>query len=299
MSASIAATDYYDAFPTNEHVPGDVWAHFPSFGILQTAKCSALIITPACDLANRKVETLTYVPIIPISQYLASRDLVSDICRALEGQAVVAGCQMSFRANGQKQLQAEDVTAASILLAETSGQEKLGQKEESARNRFASGLKLLESILSGDRCAKPLLHCQTLFGESEFTAICKRIVTNGYRTDIHFLPSDGQEKNEWSAIADHSVALFRYPLTLPLELLDLSLDVHEFEWASIIAAKSRQYPCGAMLSGKRPIKLLRIRPRFVSDLLTRFLALYGRLGSPDFSPGTVDTFIQDIVRVES
>ena len=42
------------------------------------------------------------------------------------------------------------------------------------------------------------------------------------------------------------------------------------------------------------MKALRIRPRFLSDLLTRFTALYSRIGSPDFTEGTVDQYVDQI-----
>jgi hypothetical protein len=297
MNLPISAADYYDGFPPNEHVPGDVWTGFPTFGVLPFAKCSALVITPACDLANRKVDTLTYVPIVRVSHFLTSTHLVGDVTRATEGQLQVAGLSLTLRKSGQIRPSVADLEAARTLLHDTFANKKAGQKESNARKRAESGLLLLKSALTGLPLPDSVSHFRTLMGETECGNVCKKIVTNAYRMDIHFLPSDGQPE-AWSAISGHSVALSRYPLTMPLPLLDLTTSTREEDWHSSLKPFATQFPCISSLVGQRPMKCLRIRPRFVSDLLTRFLALYGRIGSPDFSDGTVSTYVNQIVGEE-
>jgi hypothetical protein len=243
------------------------------------------------------VETLTYVPVISICQFLASRDLLGEITRATEGQLVSAGASIPLRGKAHALSQIADLDTGLALLNEVLETKKPGQKEVQAKKRAESGILLLKSILGGAFLGESTTHFRALFGESEFANTCKRLVTNAYRTDIHFLPADGQDLS-WSAIRSHSVALFRYPLTLPLELLDLSIATSEGEWDNVLGMNIRQFPCASSLLGQRPIKLLRIRPRFISDLLTRFISLYGRLGSPDFSPGTIETYVQKIMGEE-
>ncbi len=288
MKIPISSTDYYDAFPANDHVPGDVWVRLPTFGILPLPRCSALVITPACDLANRKVETLTYVPIVPVCTFLTSRAHFTELVRTTEGQLVTAGIPFTIRADAPGQVRAADIDATLSLLNDVFKTKKPGQKELDARTRAQSGLVILRSALNGTLPDNPATHLKILLGEKDFVSTCKRLVTNAYRTDIHFLPADGQQ-DEWSAIASHSVALFRYPLTIPLDLLDLSITATEENWDSALKEYATQFPCVSALVGSRPIKLLRVRPRFMSDLLTRFIALYGRLGRVDVgSPSEAD-----------
>ena len=43
-------------------------------------------MTPACDLANHKCFVITYLPIVPVDQYMASRDFYFDIRGTLVNQ---------------------------------------------------------------------------------------------------------------------------------------------------------------------------------------------------------------------
>src|SRR5208282_1352342 len=97
-----------------------------------------------------------------------------------------------------------------------------------------------------------------------------------------------------SVIQEPSVALFRYPLSIPIDILDLAGTVSEAGWPIEAARLRLLYPCVGTVEAPRPLKALRIRPRFLSDLLTRFTGLYGRIGSPDFGDGTIDRYVAQI-----
>jgi hypothetical protein len=63
--------DFYDFHPDGRFVPGDIWSDLPSFGVLQSHRVRGVVITPSCDLANAKTETVSYLPIVPILSYFA------------------------------------------------------------------------------------------------------------------------------------------------------------------------------------------------------------------------------------
>ena len=129
-----------------------------------------------------------------------------------------------------------------------------------------------------------------LFGERDLAATARRLVTNAHRTDVHFLPAD-ELPDRWSTTTEPSVALFRFPFSLPIDVVDLAQTVSESSWTDEVRRLQPMYPCVTALLCARPLKVLRVRPRFLSDLLTRFTALYGRLGSPDFHGERIDRYV--------
>ena len=68
----VGSSDYYELYPSADHQSGDIWTDLPTHGVLCAARLPCVVITPACDLMNRKVETLTYLPIVSVGTYLAS-----------------------------------------------------------------------------------------------------------------------------------------------------------------------------------------------------------------------------------
>jgi len=76
---------YYDLNPSSENQPGDIWSGLPTHGLLGTKTVHGLVITPACDLSNRKVETITYLPIISVLTYFSSIAYLPDVRRNIDG----------------------------------------------------------------------------------------------------------------------------------------------------------------------------------------------------------------------
>lgn len=65
----VTEKSFYSLYPDGYHATGDIWMRLPSMGLLSREHVSGLIVTPACDLANCKTETVTYVPIVPVSEF--------------------------------------------------------------------------------------------------------------------------------------------------------------------------------------------------------------------------------------
>jgi hypothetical protein len=187
----------------------------------------------------------------------------------------------------------EDLEAAREILNTRRASARLGEREEIATARAEAGLKGAIALLNGSDPASVFPTLKELFGDKDFTEAARRLVTNSHRSDIHFLPAD-EQPSQWSIIREPSVALFRYPLSVPLDILDLASVVNEESWSTEVVRLYALYPCVVALKSARPVKILRIRPRFLSDLLTRFTGLYGRIGSPDFSDGTIGRYVAQI-----
>jgi hypothetical protein len=199
---------------------------------------------------------------------------------------------LGFKPSGNNIPRLADVEAVLSLLEKHSEAQRLGQREKAACKRAKEGLRIIRAVLRGEAqgIASSALH--RIFGK-DFGEMVRRVVTNSFRTDIHFLPHDGQ-RPEWTVIQSPSIALFRYPLTIPIDLLDEANASSEAAWPAVIDGYLGLYPGAGILRGGRPIKYLRVRERFVPDLISRFTSLYIRIGSPDFTEATVDRLVTAI-----
>lgn len=294
LKPKVTSSDYYESLPSPIFRAGDIWRDLPLFGLLGRTHGTGVVITPACDLSNRKAETVTYLPVLPVTDYLCSMSLLPDAMRVLKGQAKAAelnlekleacrGFELPEEADIEVQL--EEVCSQATSLP-------IGTKKRLAADRLLSGLHLLISMRKSGKC-DDISNFHALYGEKESRKIVESIVRNNFRSDIHFLPSDGR-LGDLSAMPSHSVVLFRYPLTLPCSMLVLAEDMTRTDWQQAIAASANTFPISRSLDA-RPLRISTIRPRFYSDVLARFVALFVRLGSPDFTDDTVETFSEEVL----
>ena len=292
MPTPLSAADYYDFFPASSHNPGDIWIGMPTFGIIPKSHVPGLVVTPACDLSNRKVETITYVPILPVAEYMVSRSAMPDIKRAIRGQLEAAGLGdlISFP-EAFESPSVSELGAAVTLLTEQQHNTASSQKVRSSLERAVAGLRLLSAICGAGGATGRIADLRLLLGVRAFDENVKRLITNA-RPDVHFLPADAQ-RAEWTAVPFHSLAMFRFPLTLPLELMDIAQRVTEADWTQAARRFEGVLPCVSSLQA-RPMKRLHVLPRFGSDLVNRYTSMFGRLGSPDFTPETVGRFAEEI-----
>lgn len=281
--------NYYSS-PQFEHATGDIWKDLPSFGLLKTAQCSGIVITPACDLANSKVETITYLPIVPISQYLCSRSFYPFFKQEAISQIKSLGIfQFDDSLLPKNQLPQE---SAIKYIKQIVDEIALTKKNTDALNRIKTGLKLIDQIIS-TTCSEINISNFNLFFGKRNSEIKDRLIKNSFSTDLHFLPKDG-ENIEWSAVPNHSIILFRYPITVPIEILDAAMDYNIIHWKQTMESYSNQFSSAKGFQDKKPLKSLKLNQEYLSDLLTRFVALYVRLGSPDFNSEAIKTILTEI-----
>lgn len=291
MSQPIGASDYYDTLPSGAHQPGDIWTALPTHGILVQALTPALIITPSCDLANRKTETLTYLPILALREYLSSRAFLPELLRECDERSKTSGHALGLR---EGRLPSAADLGAALALVEKALVGTLNSATRGLLERTRAGVLASQTALHGEHRSGQENRIKELYGAKPFSALIERLVTNGNRADTHFLPADDQPR-DWSAIPEPSLVMFRYPMTVPIEVLEAAQSESPMSWGAARASLATSYSCACRFGDALPLKSLRIRPRFLSDLLTRFTSLYGRIGSPDLPSPTVQRIVSQVV----
>lgn len=293
-SARVDATAYYNTLPTLGHECGDVWANLPSFGVLGKEPCTGVVITPACDLSWQKSDTLTFLPIVPIRSYFSMDAALPLIMERFASSLAVTGYDADLVSVPRfyECPSAEQLTSLSSGVAAFRSSKTHPAKIIAALNRVDSAIDILRFISNVDVSEVSSYSLATLFG-SEWEKTKDKIIRNSFSTALHFLPKDGQDEI-FSAVPSHSVALFRYPITIPVKMLNYAEEVSDSAWGSKVNGLAITDDLKRAFLPARPIKLASLKSAFLSDLLTRFSALYNRVGSPDFTDETVATYSAEV-----
>jgi hypothetical protein len=285
--------DYYDYLPEPGHAPGDIWLNLPTYGILKQRVVAGIVVTPACDLQNEKSETVTYLPVLEIEEWLATASWLSEIIGATQNV-----CNSITLKLGHDALQ----LPAAPRLDELAEFRKGIPATETATNdkRFAdllqraiSGLDAIKSIVDPDCTRGRPESLSILFGARDWQQRRERLVSNALRADLQFLPAMGAAASMHAALRRHSVAMFRYPMSAPVGVLDIANDVSLTDWP-IALQQFAALPAAHSFAGARPIRIARLTHRFCADMLTRYCMLYNRLGSPDFASSIVARLASEI-----
>jgi hypothetical protein len=294
LVGKISARTYYDYFPPAPHAPGDIWMHLPTHGLLRRERCSAIVVTPSCDLSNRKVNTITYLPIIGCREWMASREFNGEIIGAmlsLIDQLGPVGISNGSALEGPETF-SSDLANQVVQLRETLKDQDLNKSLRGAVQRYVAGANHLKRVCDGETI--DVRDIETCLSKRRWSQIRVNIVTNAFRQDLYLLPADGNDDVDISPVNQHSVVLFRCPLTVPVSVLDTAQDMSMDDWPSATTLLSKEDPMAPAFADKRPLKALRLQNRFLADLLTKFVALYSRLGSPDFTRTTIETLSEEL-----
>lgn len=289
MSSAATPDDYYDHLPEPGHATGDIWCGMPSYGVLKTPKVAGIVITPACDLESSKSETITYLPILPIDEWFATFSMLTEVRGAIQNVL------NALTSHGARPLLPRvpshaDVAATREFLGTLTGNEKLKPQV----HRATSGLAIIEAIIERDTWRVAPRYLSELFGERDFEQRCQKLVRNSLRADTYFLPARGRWAVDGEdSLAEHSVALFRYPLTAPVAILDLASDAEPFDWEHALD-EYKPLPAAQFFRDRKPLRVARLIPTFFHDLLSKYTALYARIGSPDFPERLVSRLASDI-----
>lgn len=280
----ITCKDYYDYYPSGLHATGDIWRNLPAFGLLDLQSVTGIVITPACDLAQRKCETVTYLPIVSIEDYVSMPAFYMETWKA--AAELLERLQIKDVVTPPARYELPDIDELDVAIAEAktkvaNAASRVERLEEyalyvkNARSKERATLAQIEKILSKDKLQKLL----------------EGAVKNSMRVDAHFLPADGQSADS-SAVPRNSLALFRYPISIPIEALDAAQGCDEAGWLHA----RKQGICSKVAEHfvDWPVKLGRLKDDFLSDLLSRYVTMYIRLGSRDFSEESIDQFVAQI-----
>jgi hypothetical protein len=270
------AEEYYLNFPVGEVAAGDIYADLPTFGLLPIPRAPGIVITPACDLAQSKTPTGTYLPIVSIERWLAMAD-----CR----RRLLGGFRDLIA-----ETKSDDLATLSddeVLRRTSDAIEKCKTGKQKARQ--LQRLVGLQEYLLGVRdnnLERAHNGYHNAMAASAYRAEIEKLIKNAY-SDIHFLPPPSAGLD---AFAEPSLALLRFPLTVPFEILDRAnesaLSANAATWrgaiSSLDARLASEFP-------NPPLRCHRLRSTFMADLATRFASLYVRVGSPDLSTEAIDS----------
>jgi hypothetical protein len=288
LEVKISAKDYYETLPAGTHSTGDIWRDLPTFGLLGKNTTTGVVITPACDLAHKKCETITYLPIVDLSEYIGSSAFYSETWNAL--QEILAKLKLEgfvippdrFELPIKKEVE-ESISRARHLQNTDDGKRLL-------IGRLESYYKYMQCIFDNKNPSANLI--EQIISRTKFDKILSSMVKNGFKPDIHFLPAVNNPSS-YSAIPENSVVLFRYPLTVPVLMLSEAQFCEESNWFGVKENLDDKLPIAKHFP-KWPVKLSRLRNDFLSDLLSRYLGMYIRMGSRDFTEDDVTSIVKNI-----
>jgi hypothetical protein len=285
-SPPVSGANFYNHMPPADHRTGDIWSGLPTFSLLNSEVVSGVIITPACDLEKRKCETATYLPIVSVKDYLVSPafryecwlEMVPLLSKLPNFGAILPPARYEL-------IPKADFDALVGDYSDANG--RLLSSNEITR------LKSYEAYLVGSYCGKAEFESLSGFIKADrYTTLIGKLITNALKADIHFLPYDGQP-TQYSAVSSHSVVLFRYPLNVPIEILRRAQNMTQSQWENSKEEFKINMPVVQHMK-QWPIKLASLRNEFLGDLISRYLNMYIRLGSPDFSDESVRSMSRDI-----
>jgi hypothetical protein len=288
-----AARAYYEHLPPQDNRCGDIWDGLPDMGLLGGGLVKGLIISPACDLSNFKTETMTFLPILPVRAYLRSAAFLPVLRREIQERYQAAGIDspLAWPEPGNQPPSKREIEYA-IVSAETllSRPNPKSAFVEHA-TRAIAGLRIIAGSAASSE--ESLSDFELLFGR-KWSDLKAKIVSNSLKPDLHFLPRCHSQPGVPS-ISSHSVVLLRYPITVATDTLIAAQSYSPSAWSQhVTRAKSAQSNLVHFSAEVMPIKILTLRPSFLSDLLSRFIALYVRIGSPDFSTQVVDRITKEL-----
>jgi hypothetical protein len=280
VTKKIEPKDFYKNLPQIKHETGDIWRGIPSFGLLSDEFIRALVITPACDLEQKKSETVTVLPIITISDFFYSKCFYSEIWSEFSNPLTEFGIGNENRYTNPK---SEDIMAYIDYIKDDNKKKIILSKV----TKYLEYISYCEDPLNKE---KPKI--SDILNNKNLDKIIKGIITNSYRTDIHYLPHDGNISDS-SILDSHSIALFRYSFSFPIDILNLAALGNEDAWITDINNFKKTYQFSEIFKSY-PVNVSTLKDDFLSDLISRFISMHIRLGSRDFTEETISNFADTI-----
>jgi len=290
----VDSRSYYSTLPPLGHECGDIWCNLPSFGMLGDTPCAGIVITPACDLSWQKSDTLTYLPIVSIRTFFSMDAALPAVIERVGINLQATGYDFDTKWSAQSYVpptNEELIRLQKELEGYRSAQQR-SSKILAAIERTIASINVLQAIASPELTSIDGGKLGANFG-SEWDKIKEKMIRNSYSPALHFLPFDGQDV-VFSGVREHSVVLFRYPITVPVKMLNYAEETSDSAWSECVNNLNISLSLKKAFIPARPVKMLSLRPAFLSDLLTRFSALYNRIGSPDFTKETISLYSSEI-----
>ena len=172
----LSSRRYYDLLPPEAHACGDIWKGLPSAGLLGTQPIAGLVVTPACDLSERKAETITYLPIIPVRAYFSTLGVLPELHRRVLGnfKAGQFSIDVPWRENSFVPPKHHQIDSAIEAIEDHIKAKQRGQTELSALRKAAAGLRIAKLIADAELTEVGSEDLATLYG-NEWQKLKERI----------------------------------------------------------------------------------------------------------------------------
>jgi hypothetical protein len=259
------ANMYYLQLPTGGPTQADIWDHLP--GRSRGERCCGLVVTPRCDFAHSKSPVLNYLPIIPFEDYLLSAacfPLLEQLRTEAKDVARSKGVALQIDQLFELGMPVVDVLAHALKVEAGRTANSTG-KAKRALEEFISACERYDVIAQ-------LLKKSTLTHQEALSAVnvrrwerLQRDLIKNNTSDTYFLPPSPP------LIEVPSIVLLRYIYTCPIDLLEDS-------------GKSNE-------SKPLPERLLRLKSPFIESLMSKFAALFTRVGTRDLPDATISEFM--------
>lgn len=272
LSDRTIADAYYMQLPSGSVTQGDIWTDLPS-GSAQTSLCAAVIITPRCDFAHSKSPVINYLPIITLNDYMLSVGGISIIQRfiaesreTLRRKSVELGVDAYFELD----LPIDEIiqVVRSLVIPADGRRSKTLEASRIEFERVSADIASASRLLSStDRLTMTQL--RSFATQKLFDRVQRDLIRNN-NVDTYFLPPCQ------SLIETSSVVLLRHIYTCPIALLERG------PASSGRATRYNKQPT--------PQRLLRINSPFLESLMSKFAALFTRVGTRDIPEAAVNSF---------
>jgi hypothetical protein len=266
---------------------GDIWSNLPQ-PYSPSPLCAGLVITPRCDLVHDKTLTANYLPLFPIDEFMETRghhelleqglhDAKELLRRAADPLGVKGAVELELPMELLTQALTENPSArASELGIPLHRYQKLADDFWEAKRRIdAIGALLLQARVEAtqltERCNPKSLRKYKL-------ALARNTVS-----DLHFLPPCRD------LLLTPCVISLRDVATCSVDLLRIAGNcMSQGEWD---ASRSQQSTPDFKATSVKPERLLRLKTPYLEHLMSRFGALFGRVGVRDMSASQLEAYI--------
>ncbi|MEB2623728.1 hypothetical protein [Pseudomonas sp. YuFO8] len=282
----IEARDFYKNMPSLDHETGDIWRNLPGFGLPNNVMTTGIVISPACDLSQKKTETATVIPIIPIREYLYTKSFYGEIWNELSNRLKPYGADDHPPSNRFSHPPTHLIEKALQQIEDDKKQTDLHTR----LTAYKEYIQYTQTPLDARGDKKP--NIETILTGKKYREILKKIFCNSFKTDVHFFPACGVQ-SDFAAVPHHSVALFRYVYSIPLEILDAAQCSREEWWKEDCQRMNGITPLIEHFDAY-PLKVSTLKDDFLTDLISRYLGMFMRLGSRDFTNASLDSFVTEM-----
>jgi hypothetical protein len=259
--------------PPKSHYTGDLWAQVSFGGLDLGALVGGIVITPACDLANRKADTLTFLPVIPISSYLGRVCGLRLLSAHLRG--LLSEIEIGVWNAAELTPSIEWYEMAESALQRQRSAPNLKQKRLALLDQIDAGIQSLRLIDQERQAPTPLL--RRTYGKAWPELLADIVHNRPSKPDTYFI----SPRHEQTAIlSEPSVALLRYPMSISVAVFDAAADPSLRDWNSAVERLSARIPGIVGFRDVRPTKLGRVGKVVMADLLSKFASLFIRVGVP-------------------